>query len=46
MNFNPLIMHVLNSTPEDKPVTKRSLWWAVAFAFLAGVVFGHIGAGN
>lgn len=41
MNFNPLITHVLNSTPKDQPIIRRSLWWAVAIAFIIGIAFGR-----
>lgn len=42
--FNPLCTHIVNATPEDKPVLRRSLWWAVAAAFVLGIVWGRYGS--
>ncbi len=43
--FNPLIVHIGNATPEDKPKVPRSVWWAVVVALLIGVVAGRYSVG-
>jgi hypothetical protein len=45
VNFNPLIVHIGNATPVDPPLSRRSLFWAVALAFLIGIVAGRYSVG-
>lgn len=43
--FNPLITHVINATPEDAPLVRRSVFWVVAVAFLLGILAGRYSVG-
>lgn len=44
MNRALLAAHILNATPANPPSVKRSLYWAVAVAFILGIIFGRFGS--